>query len=62
MTGKLCFLVCPPSANMARKLCFLVCPPSENAWPGNNVSWFAHLRETWLGNCIYSTCQHCFLS
>ena len=28
-TGK-CFLVCPPSGNMARKQCFLVCPPSGN--------------------------------
>ena len=25
-----CFLVCPPSGNMARKQCFLVCPPSGN--------------------------------
>ena len=30
MTRKQCFLVCPPSGNMARKQCFLVCPPSGN--------------------------------
>ena len=27
---KQCFLVCPPSGNLARKKYFLVCPPSGN--------------------------------
>ena len=27
---KQCFLVCPPSGNMARKQCFPVCPPVGN--------------------------------
>ena len=27
MAGKQCFLVCPPSGNMASKQCFLVCLP-----------------------------------
>jgi hypothetical protein len=30
---------------------FPVCPLSGNM-AGNNVSWFAHLWETWLGNNI----------
>ena len=30
MTRKQCFLVCPPSVNMARKQCFLICSPSQN--------------------------------
>jgi metallophosphoesterase superfamily enzyme len=43
---KQCFLVCPPLGNIARKQGFLVCPPSGNLAKGNNVSWFAYLRET----------------
>ena len=70
------FLVCPPSENMARKQCFLVCPrnmggkrcflvcsPCRNnvpwfvhlqeTWLGNNVSWFVYLQETWLRNNVF---------
>jgi hypothetical protein len=42
MAGK-SFLVCP----VHLWECFLVCPPLAI---GNNVSWFVHLREKWLGN------------
>jgi hypothetical protein len=50
MARKQCFLVFPPSGNMARKQYFLVCPSSRNMAIGNNISWFVHLQETWLGN------------
>jgi hypothetical protein len=35
---------------------FLVCPPET--WPGNNVSWFVHLWETWLGKINGSLFVH----
>jgi hypothetical protein len=38
---------------LGNKLSFLDCrPPSGKTWPGNNVSWFVHLRETWLRNSV----------
>ena len=50
-------------------ICFLVCPPSGNMPIGNNVSWFVHLQETWLGNNFFLICppsgnmarKQCFL-
>ena len=73
MAGKQCFLVCPPSGNMARKQCFLVCPPFGNmarkqfvvCSPFGNltvrniVSWFCHCLKAWLDFQVCSINLRC---